>query len=248
MGIALIFSLALLAPGPLERWQVSADIPLTPAGQLLLDHVPGEDRGNGPVPQPIAAIPEAADLVALDATLPQLLLCVDLPLSLTASGTVSRPGDVLGWDGANLTRVFDSAAAGIPVSTACDAVARSGSDLLLSFDRTLAAGFTPADVLRWNGVTLSLAFDGSAAGLPAQANVDAVSAAAGGALWLSLDSGGSVQGIRYADEDVLAYQPGGGSWTLVRRLSVDSERWRAANLDALSVLFLTETVFSNGFE
>jgi hypothetical protein len=163
-------------------------------------------------------------------------------------GGVSRPGDVLGWNGASLTRVFDSTAAGIPAGTGCDAVARSGNDLLISFDRALAGGRTPADVVRWNGATLSLAFDGSAAGLPAQANVDAISAAADGSLWLSLDSGGSVAGITYADEDVLAFQPADGSWTLVRRLATDSVRWRAANLDALSVLFLTEAVYSNGFE
>ena len=136
----------------------------------------------------------------------------------------------------------------IPAGTGCDGIARSGSDLLISFDRTLAAGFTPADVVRWNGATLSLAFDGSAAGLPAQANVDAITAGPDGSLWLSLDAGGSVAGISYADEDVLAYQPSGGTWSLVRRLSADSARWRAANLDALSVLFLTEGVFSNGFE
>lgn len=247
MGIALIFGLALLAPGPLERWSISADIPLTPAAAFLQDHVPGEDRGNGPVPLPIAGIADAADLVALDSTLAQQLLCVDVPVSL-AAGVVSRPGDVLGWDGATLTRVFDAAAAGIPAGTGCDAVARRGGDLLISFDRTLAGGHAPADVVRWNGVTLSLAFDGSAAGLPAQANVDAITMAPDGVFWLSLDSGGRVQGIAYADEDVLAFDPGVGTWTLVRRLSTDSPRWRAANLDALSVLFLTEVVYSNGFE
>jgi hypothetical protein len=247
MGIALIFGLALLAPGPLERWSVSADIPLTPAAAFLQDHVPGEDRGNGPVAMPIAGIPDAADLVAFDATLAQLLLCVDVPISL-AAGAVSRPGDVLGWNGASLTRVFDSAAAGVPAGTGCDAVARSGSELLISFDRTLAAGYAPADVVRWNGATFSLAFDGSAAGLPAQANVDAITVAADGVLWLSLDAGSSVAGITYADEDVLAWQPAGGTWSEVRRLSIDSVRWRAANLDALSVQFLTEIVYSNGFE
>jgi hypothetical protein len=146
--------------------------------------------------------------------------------------------------------VFDSAAAGVPGEIGCDAVARSGSDILISFDTavSLRDWLGPADVAIWNGVILLRSFDATAAGLPTTANVDALTAGPGGTLWMSLDSGGSVQGINYADEDVLEYQPVSGNWSMVRRLGNDSTRWGAADLDALSVQFRSDELFRNGFE
>jgi hypothetical protein len=254
MSLALLLAIQVAvsaAPGPLEVWQVSSDIPITPAGALLLDHVPGVDSGAGPVPHPISGVPEAADLVALDASDSlQILLCLDVPVALGPPGAISRIGDVLGWDGVNLTRVFDSAAVGVPVEVGCDAVARRGSDILMSFDTAMSLNdwLLPGDVAIWNGVTLLRSFDAVAAGLPTGANVDALTAGPGAALWVSLDTGGGVQGIRYADEDVLAYEPGTGNWSVVRRLGGDSARWGAADLDALSVQFESDQLFANGFE
>ena len=254
MSLTLLLALgvaAAAAPGPLELWQVSADIPITPAGALLLDHVPGVDSGAGPLPFPISGIPEVADLAALDSSDPlQTLLCLDVPVALSPSGAISQIGDVLGWDGIHLTRVFDSAAVGVPAGIGCDAVARSGPDILISFDTavSLRDWLGPADVAIWNGVILLRSFDATATGLPTTANVDALTEGPGGTLWMSLDTGGSVQGINYADEDVLEYQPGSGNWSVVRRLGDDSTRWGAADLDALSVQFRSDELFRNGFE
>lgn len=247
--LQLLGSLTAAAPGPLEQWHLSADIPISPNGALLLDDVAGLDAGAGLVPLAFHPLPAPADLVALDVGDPQqALLCSDIPVPLSTGGA-SRRGDVLAWDGSRLTRYFNAAAAGIPAAIGCDAVARHGDELWISFDTAFTVGvaISAADVVAWNGATLSTVFDGSAAGLGPSVDVDALSLAADGSLWMSFDGGGTVDGISFADEDVLAFHPVDG-WSLVRRLSTDSERWGPANLDALSVIVIVDALFANGFE
>jgi hypothetical protein len=61
------------------------------------------------------------------------------------------------------------------------------------------------DVIRYNGSSYSLYFDGSAAGVPSGAAVDALSIDQTGAILLSFDIGVSVGRVTAADEDLLRY-------------------------------------------
>jgi hypothetical protein len=99
------------------------------------------------------------------------LLSVEAPTELPAGGGVFYgPEDVVRFDGATFSMLFDGSAQGVPPGSNVDGVALLGSDpgdLLLSFDvpTTLAAvTYDPADVVRFSGGTFSLYFDASAAG------------------------------------------------------------------------------------
>lgn len=237
------------APGPLERWSLSADVAMEVSGGLVSDQRWMEQLGAGLTTTAVAIpLPEGADLVALDLSQPgQWLFCTDVPVAIP--GGSSRPGDVLGWNGVALSRVFDASAAGVPAGVGCDAVTRTPSGLLLSFDGAFDSAplFGAADLVAWNGSNLSLSLSAAEMGLPAWSNIDALTLAPNG-YWLSLDGGGSVSGISYADEDVLAYDTGSGSWSLVRRLAPDSTAFAAADLDALSVQFVADALLVDGFE
>lgn len=247
--VSLLANSLQAAPGPLERWSLSADVGMAVSGGLVSDHHWMEQLGAGlTITAAAIPLPEGADLVALDLIQPnQWLFCTDVPVALP--GGSSRPGDVLGWNGSALSRVFDANAAGVPAGIGCDAVTRIPGGLLLSFDGAFDSAplYGAADLLFWNGSNLSLHLSAAEMGLPARANIDALTQSPNG-YWLSLDGGGSVAGISYADEDVLAYDTGSGSWSLVRRLAPDSAAFAAADLDALSVQFVDDTLLVDGFE
>jgi hypothetical protein len=85
---------------------------------------------------------------------------------------------------------------------------------LLSFDTTvtLPGGLIarPADVVRYDGVAYTLAFDAAARGIPRGVNVDAVAVRAG-ALLLSFDVSVDLGGFRVEDEDLVAFDGSGFS-------------------------------------
>lgn len=166
------------------------------------------------------------------------LFCVGHTLSLPG-GVVARPRDVVLWDGASYSIALDGGAAGIPDGAAIDAFAYDGpsGDFWLSFDTTVDLSGTvvrDADVV--DGTTLGLVFDATAAGVPQGSDVDAVSMAptpGGMQILLSFDVSGTLGGVTYDDEDVLRYDPVGGSWSLELDASSVDAAWSAADLDAL---------------
>lgn len=85
----------------------------------------------------------------------------------------------------------------------------ANGDHLLAFDITVSLGgslvATPADVVRWNGASYALEFDGSAAGVPAGARVDAVTLESSGDLVLSFDTTVLLSGAVFADEDLVQF-------------------------------------------
>ena len=92
----------------------------------------------------------------------------------------------------------------------------ASGEQLLAFDTTvsLPGGLTaePRDVVRYNGATYSLEFNGAANGVPAGAQVDAVSVLFGGDLLLSFDTTVALDGITADDEDLVRFN--GGSFSL----------------------------------
>ncbi len=92
----------------------------------------------------------------------------------------------------------------------------AGGDRLFAVETTVQlAGLTvsPRDVVRWDGAAYTIELDGSAAGVPAGARVDAVSQTASGDLLLSFDTTVVLLGVLVAaDEDLVAWD--GASFSL----------------------------------
>lgn len=90
-------------------------------------------------------------------------------------------------------------------------------DSLLAFDITVelpgAVVAQPRDVVRYNGASFSLEFDGSAEGVPDGARLDALSADGDGDLLMSFDTTVALPGLTAGDEDIVEFD--GASFSMV---------------------------------
>lgn len=157
----------------------------------------------------------------------------------------AEPNDVLSLDENGLGRMFDGTFGGLPPGSNIDAVGRDDqSRLLLSFDTTVVLDglvVQDEDVVRTEGRSYALVLDGSAAGLPGGADVDAVHFLAPDRLLVSLDIGGVVGGYAFADEDLLEIS---GSLEVTPYLdgSAAHAGWGRADLEAV---FVPEPAFAS---
>ena len=156
-------------------------------------------------------------------------ICEPLPYSVLVSpkGSVTVDGvkyadeDVLKYDGATCewTKIFDGTDAGLSATANIDALAVSGSDLYLSFAAPvkvpgISGKVDDSDVVKYNGGTFSMHFDGSDYGLTTSAeNVDAIAFDETGKLLVSTTGIYTVAGLpKGQDEDLLRFD--GGTWEL----------------------------------
>jgi hypothetical protein len=109
----------------------------------------------------------------------------------------------------------------------------ANGEQLLAFDTTvsLPGGLTaePRDVVRYNGATYSLEFNGAANGVPNGTQVDAVSVLNGGDLLLSFDTTVVLSGLSVDDEDLVRFD--GSTFSLFFDGSVEGVS-TALDLDA----------------
>lgn len=244
-ALALFLGGLLLGSAPFARAQavVSASPDITialGAGNVVTtDEAVAVDNQLGIVAlADLGPIPASADVIGYGELLGGAkLMSFDTTVALSG-GVVARPGDVVGWDGSVHSIVFDATAEGIPHGVKTDGVSLAAhGGLLLSFDTdvSLPGGLTVADedLVRWDGSSFSLAFDGSAAGLDRALDVDAAQDLGGSAFLMSFDTAGSVGGVVFQDEDVLRYA--GGVWSLEVDGSALDAAWGAADLVAVQV-------------
>lgn len=240
--------------GSLDRLQYSADIGArwSPSTASALDHDYVTDEAGTLNTVQIPGIPAGTDLDALqiEANYDRLF---SLDTSTLIGGTRFRDADVIRLHAGVYTRAFDASAAGVPAGVDCDAVARAADGrLLLSFDRSFRTGgqlIRPVDVVSHNGSSFTMVLDGRAAGLPAGSNLDALdSTGSNTALMFSLDVGGRVGGVRFADEDVLQVVIATSTITRELETRTRSVAWNAADLDALAVAVVADGLFRDGFE
>lgn len=174
--------------------------------------------------------------------------CTALPGGVTADRD-----DVVQYDGASYSIFFDGAAAGLPTGARIDAIGwrRQGgvASLLLSFDVTVAlpGGLTAEDedVVAWAGGAWALAFDGSAAGISPELDLDGYDRdPVTGTVFASFDGSGRLPGLDFDDDDVLAWD--GSTWSLALAGDVVGPSFAAGDLDALAVV--TPNIFRDGFE
>jgi hypothetical protein len=150
----------------------------------------------------------------------------------------ATPRDVVSYDGSTYTLILNGATAGIPDGVAIDALSSTnGVDFLLSFDTTATVGSVfaaPEDVVQYAGGTWSSYFDGSTAGVPAGANLDALYRLSNGHLLMSFDIAGTttVGAVGFTAGDVLEYTAP-NTWELAFSPASLYPGWGAANLHGL---------------
>ena len=98
----------------------------------------------------------------------------------TGDGLAYQKRDILRWDGAAWTKVFDGAAAGLPATADINAFDAGGGETLISFMQAglnvPGLGKTPGhDIVLWDGASFTAFFDGSDVGLAQSAErIDAL--------------------------------------------------------------------------
>ncbi len=232
---------------PLVSISYSPDTQVTLGGLTLKDVDVAPDNLTGTVGPRVnlGPVSDSTDVNAYH-LLPNgdRLFTVLLAFPLTgASGSITPdPNDVVRYDGSNYTIEFDGAAHGVPAGSKIDglgAVAGAATlELLLSFNQTTNLGVVTADdadIVRYHGGAFDATryFASAAAGVASALDVDALHELGNGHLLLSFDSGGSVGGISFADEDVLEYDTIAQSWEMAYDGSAHHPGWAVADMDAL---------------
>lgn len=225
----------------LDSVSISPDVTVELDGAVFADEDVAVDNLLGiSVPSLLGKIPEATEVSGYD-----LLASGDQLFALSTTAELDgplmvEPRDVIRYDGIVYALEFDGSSEGIPQGVAVDAVSReAGGDTLLSFDITvdLGGGLVAADedLVRWNGASFALVFDGSLEGIEQGLDLDAAHGAGSGALGLSFDGAGSVGGVDFDDEDVLLFDPSGPTWTLAYDGSALHPALAAADVEAVVV-------------
>jgi hypothetical protein len=209
-------------------------------GQLTDDHDVAIGGIGAVSLAPLGTLPAASDVSGYEHLANgDDLLCFDTAVELPGALHV-QPGDVVRL-GSAYSIEFSAAAHGIPPGVYCDAVARDDGRLVLSFDVSVAlppSGFVADDedlvVLESPGAW-GLYFDGSAAGVPAELDLDAAQILANGNPAVSFDGSGQLMGVAFDDEDVLEYDAMGEPirWSLAYDGSAADPDWAGADADAL---------------
>ncbi len=160
-----------------------------------------------------------------------------------------RPGEVFTRNGVLL---FDPVAAGLPHNTNVDALSVDpvSGDLLFSVAQTIGStpglGFIlPSDVIRWNGTSLSLFFDGGR--VPRGLNLDALQVLDDSTMLMSFDTSGTIDGFGFRDEELLEYDPVADSFDLRFATAEFASDWFPADVNALYAV-LDDRIFADGFD
>lgn len=237
-----LFVASLAAPtAALAQQVVSASPDVTiqlGAGNVVTnDHAVAADNQLGVVAlQNLGTIPESADVTGYaDAGAGTFLFSLDTTASLSG-GVVATPGDVVAWNGATHSILFDGSVQGIPSGVQVDAIGFSNG-LIVSFDTdvSLPGGITAADedLVKVIGSTYTMVFDGSTFGIDRSLDVDGAQALVGGGYLVSFDTSGTVGALTFQDEDILRNV--GGVWSLEFDGSNADSDWGPADMDALQV-------------
>ena len=241
LALATIGSGPLPAATPLAELRSSPDVTAVLAGVVFADEaVAADDRAGGVVLVPLGPLPAEADVAAyhLLADGDQLLVfeaTVTLPGPLVAG-----PADVVRFAGASYSLELAGEAAGLPAGARIDALSRLPDGRhLVSLDVAADLEGQPvddSDLIALGGGPPALHLTAAAAGIPAALDVDAIHLLESGRLLVSFDTGGTVGGVSFGDEDVLELDPAGPSWELAYDGDAEQGGWVGADLDALWAL------------
>lgn len=238
---ALLLAASLIVPPDceaLDSLHLSFDqtIVLGSAGAVVDDHDVAIDAPYAPLAiEDLGSLPWAADVTAFAVDGRDALFSLDLTSQL--DGLVVRRGDVVRYDGQSYQIEFDGAANGLPAGATIDAIATSDGRLYLSFDTTvsLPGGIVavPHDLVRFDRGVYSLELDGSAVGIGHAYDIDAAHRRGSGSYVVSFDTGGTIGGFVFEDDDLLELRR--GAWSLYHDASAGEPGGRGNDLDAVYV-------------
>jgi hypothetical protein len=220
---------------------------------LVEDDDAAHDDGAGTVTIPshlaaiFAAMPASAEVASfeLSSSAPVgWLLAVDTTCALPGlpAGSPAEPRDLVRFESSSaaFSVFFDGSLNSVPDGIAIDAVATNTNDqLLLSFDTTVSlpgvGSVDDEDLVGFASGSYTMEFDGSAHGVSTELDLDAAHRLKGGnQLLLSFDGSGSVGGVAFDDEDVVAFDTAALTYAMSFDGSVsDPDDWPAADLVAL---------------
>lgn len=248
VSVILSIPSLLLADGQIVAWGFSPDIHLAHSARLVSDHQAAGLTANNLLPMSFGALPEAADVDALQGLVESEVL-FSLDTSVILGETLFRPEDVIRFNGTTWSMQLDGSEAGIPPGVNVDGVAVSDGMVLISLDISAQLGdihVDDSDIVAWNGIEFSLFFDSSTAGIEIASDVDAIHVDGVGHILISMKGSGKLGEIDYQDEDVLIWNF--ANWAMFYDGSLDDDAWLAADLDAWSAAIFSESIFFNGFE
>jgi hypothetical protein len=249
----LCLSLCLPALAAAAELQLSADVALDLGNAATPDHGYLLDEGAGVVGAVVLPqLPASADLDALEIRADDSVL-FSLDQTAVIGALTAAPGDAVSCRFATCQIAFDASAAGLPTGIDLDAIASRNGRLLLSFaaafDHAQLGLVLPQDVVEFDGSQLaSVVFDGSAEGLPAAVDVDAVHANADGSLLLSFDRSVLIAGLVLFDHDVVRFTPATHQFSLERALADAHAAWSRADLDAIAGARVGDRLFHDSFD
>jgi hypothetical protein len=240
-AIPLLATPELLALTPLAAIRTSADVTVELGAVSGPDETVFEDNLLGTVtPLALGAIPGEADVTAYHRRDDGQHLLVFETVTTLPGGLVVGPADVVRFDGASFFLELAAASAGIPAGPRIDALTQAGDGgLVVSFDvdTTLGAlAVGDSDLVRIGGGPASMWLAAVSLGIGNELDVDAVDRLPNGNLLFSFETGGSLAGLTFADEDVLEVDPAGPSWELALAGATLHGGWSTADLDALWAL------------
>jgi hypothetical protein len=240
-SFALLLVASLVVPPDceaLDTLHLSFDqtIVLGGAGAVVDDHDVAIDAPYAPLAiEDLGSLPWAADITAFAVDGRDALFSLDLTSQL--DGLVVRRGDVVRYDGSSYEIEFDGTANGLPAGATIDAIATSDGRLYLSFDTTvsLPGGVVavPHDLVLFDRGSYALELDGSAVGIGYEYDIDAAHRRGPESFLVSFDTGGTISGFVFEDDDLLELRR--GAWSLYHDASAGQPGGQGSDLDAVYV-------------
>lgn len=219
-----------------QTLRYSADTSLSLASTFVSEgEIAVEDVGGNVNTEQLPFDPSPAEITAYHRISTGEFLVV-LDTTVTAGSATFRSGEVLHAVADSVFSAFDPVTAGLPRGTRIDAVTQNNGNLVISFDTDVnwnGSFFADEDLVEFDGSTPSMALDGSSNGIVSSADIDAAHRTGDNRWAVSFDAPGELGGIRYRDQDVVAVDPGTGSWSLAYDASAGVSGWGDAGLDAI---------------
>jgi len=245
-----VWAAQALAITPLTALRYAPDVTVTLHGQTVGPGNIAEDNLHGSVSlKSVGTVPDGTHVIAYHAyPNGDQLLAFETDVTFNPQGVSFRPGDLALFNGATYSKVLFATIDGVPDGVMTDAATVCGNKLVVSFDNTVSlpatggAGFITADdedLVSLDaadpsaGGAFSMFFDGSAAGVPTELDLDGAHCLENGHLLLSFDGSGSIGGVAFGAEDVLEYDPSNGTWQMAYDGSAQDPNWGSANLVGL---------------
>jgi hypothetical protein len=171
-----------------------------------------------------------------------LFFSTDIPATVGSSSFEER--DIIKYEPPDFSLYLSGSALGIPKGVNINSFGFSGNNDIFSVDVPTTLGgmdFTERDLILYDGTNFSKLLDGSAAGIPDGARINAATVLSDGSIIFSLDILSSMGGLSFKANDLIRYD--GSSFSLYFSGS-DNGIPESANIDGVWVSASGEILFS----